>query len=671
MADLITQIKERVCALNQHRHAYYNMDAPSITDKEYDQLFDELKKWEKETGFILSTSPTQSVGYMPVSALKKARLQTALLSLDKTKQLRDLLAFIGGRSILLMMKLDGLTVELDYENGHLTQAYTRGDGITGEVITHNIPTLKNVPLTIPYQKKLRISGEALILKNDFMELKKTLLDSSGNPYRNSRNLASGSVRCLNPETCAKRQVHFLAFKVLEGLDEDAGSEDSKDFRLRQLEELGFDICPYYSVNSTLYSSEDLEKDIQCLQKQADVSNIPIDGMVVTYDSIAYSKGCGQTGHHYKDGISYKFEDELYETVLREIEWTPTRFGEIAPVAIFDTVEIDGCEVSRASLHNLTFIKELELHPGCRIMVSKRNMIIPHIEENLDRGHYINPAPPICPCCGSETRIHRRQTSESRVVETIHCDNPLCDTQILRKFEHFVAKKAMNIENISRATLDKFLELGYLQSFRDIYHLDQHRETIIQLDGFGEKSFDRLWSSIQNSRKTTFEHFLVSMDIPMVGSTKSRILNEGFKGDLDALEAAASGSYDFTELEDFGDVLNDNLHTWFADEENLHLWRELQMEMNFEKTEETVAETDTTLSENPFRGCTIVATGKLEHFTRDGINDKILELGAKPGSSVSAKTDYLVCGEKAGSKLTKAQTLGITILTEQEFLDMIA
>ncbi len=670
MAELLKQIKDRIRMLNHHRHSYYNLDAPDITDAEYDRLFDELKQLEEETGIVLSNSPTQSVGYLPVSKLEKAPLQTALLSLDKTKQLSELFSFIGGRRVLLMLKLDGLTVELDYEDGHFVRAFTRGNGIIGETISHNIPTLQNVPLTVPYKGRLRITGEALILKNDFEMLRQTLVDSKGNPYRNSRNLASGSVRCLDPSTCAKRNVRFLAFKVLEGIDDASGYADSKHHQLLQLEKLGFEVCPHLSINGTLYTPEDLETDIERLQKEADAANLPIDGMVVSYDSVSYSKSCGQTGHHYKDGLAYKFEDEQFETVLRKIEWTPTRFGEIAPVGIFDMVEMDGCEVSRSSLHNLTFIKDLELVPECRIMVSKRNMIIPHIEENLDRGRYINLAPPVCPCCGSATRIHSRQTSDGRMVETVHCDNPICDSQILRKFEHFTSKKAMNIENISRATLDKFLELGYLQSFQDIYHLDQHRETIIQLEGFGEKSFDRLWSSIQNSRNTTFVHFLVSMDIPMVGSTKSRILDEVFHGDLDALEAAAVGSYDFTDLEDFGKVLNDNLHTWFADEDNLRLWRELQMEMNLKK-EETTMETGSILPENPFRGRTIVATGKLEHFTRDGINDKILELGGKPGSSVSKKTDYLICGEKAGSKLTKAQQLGITILTEQEFMDMIA
>ena len=296
------------------------------------------------------------------------------------------------------------------------------------------------------------------------------------------------------------------------------------------------------------------------------------------------------------------------------------------------------------------------------------MIIPHIEENLDRGRYLDTVPPICPCCQSATWIKRRKTSDGRIVETVHCNNPTCDSQILRKFGHFVSKKAMDIEGLSGATLERFLELGYLDSFQDLYHLDQYREDILALDGFGEKSYERLWAAITRSRETDFVHFLVAMDIPMVGRTKSRILNNVFSGNLDDFETAAVGSYDFTVLEDFGETLNHNIHTWFSNEENLCLWKELQKELTFKSKEEHIMKE---VKENPFMGCTIVATGKLTHFTRDGINTKILELGGKPGSSVTKKTDYLICGEKAGSKLKKAQDLNVPVLTEEQFLEMIA
>lgn len=662
----LSKIKELVSTLNKYRHAYYNLDVPLVSDAEYDRLFDELKELEQQTGFILSNSPTQTVGYHPVSELPEVVHPIPLLSLDKTKLIAALIDFIKGQDVLFMLKLDGLTTKLIYENGKLIQASTRGDGEIGEEITHNIPSFMNVPLTIPYQKRLVITGESFIPTNDFERLKDTLRDKNGKPYKNGRNFASGSARSIDPKNCIGRCVHFLPFNVLEGMDE-AAFPDSRSCKLDSLRELGFGFCPYISVKNPALTREKVEEFIEQLITVAASQHLPIDGIVMIFDSLSYSKSCGKTGHHYKDGLAYKFEDDTYETVLREIEWTPTRFGEIAPVGIFDTVEIDGCDVSRASLHNLTFIKNLELVPGCRILVSKRNMIIPHIEDNLDRGRYADITPPVCPCCGSKTRTYSRKTSDGRTVETLHCDNPQCDSQITRRFVHFASKKAMNIEGLSEATLEKFLNLDYLHSFQDIYHLEEHREEIVALDGYGEKSFDRLWESINASRRTSFVRYLVSMDIPMIGRTKSRILDTVFSGNLTAFEQAAVGDYDFTQLEDFGEILNHNIHSWFADEANLDLWKNLQNEFTFEQRKEETIMT----KENKFTGCTIVATGKLEHFTRDGINDKILELGAKPGSSVTKKTDYLICGEKAGSKLAKAQSLGIPILTEAEFLEMIA
>lgn len=665
--DKSVRIKHLVSMLNQHRHAYYNLNAPTITDKEYDQMYDELLKLETETGIIISNSPTQTVGYYPVSSLKKVTHEIPLLSLDKTKQISDLCSLLKENFALLMLKLDGLTTKLVYENGKLQQASTRGDGETGEDITHNIPAFQNVPLTIPYKKRLVLTGESFIHTDDFERLKETVSDSNGKPYRNARNLASGSVRTLNPEKCAKRNLYFSPFNVLEGFDEESDC-DSRCARLYRLKAMGFQTCPYITIEGSMPSQDLVASCIDTLTKKAKKEHIPIDGIVVIFDSLSYSKSCGRTGHHYKDGLAYKFEDEQYESVFRKIEWTPTRFGEIAPVGIFDTVEIDGCEVSRASLHNLTFIKNLELVPGCRILVSKRNMIIPHIEDNLDRGKYYDIVPPLCPCCQSKTSVKSRLTSNGKQIETIHCTNPDCESQILRKFQHFVGKKAMNIEGLSTATLERFLNLGYLNNFQDIYHLDQYQETILSLSGFGNKSFQRLLDAINASRHTTFIRYLVAMDIPMIGRTKSRILADVFHNDLKLFEDAAIGNYDFTGLEDFGEVLNHNIHTWFSDDENLHLWKELQTEMIFESKDEITMNTNT---KNPFIGATVVATGKLLHFTRDEINSKILELGGKPGSSVTKKTNYLICGEKAGSKLTKAQDLGIPVLTEQEFLDILA
>lgn len=665
-------IQKLVDELNRHRDEYYNKDSSSISDAAYDRLYDELAQLEKETGIILSNSPTQTVGYRSVSSLDKVRHSIPLLSLDKTKQIDDLVRFLKRQAALLMLKLDGLTIKLVYENGELVEGSTRGDGDEGEIITHNVPAFRNVPLTIPYKERLVVTGEGYIHKNDFERLKDTLVGSDGKPYHNARNLASGSIRCLDAAACKEREVHFRAFNILEGMDEFEDLKDHRGRKLLSLMDYGFGICPFVPVNPDA-TAEELQTQIDALKDLAELSNIPIDGMVLRFDSFSYSAAQGRTGHHYNDGIAFKFEDDTFETIFRGIEWQTGRTGEIAPVALLDTVEIDGCEVSRASLHNLSFIKDLELYPGCRVLVSKRNMIIPHVEDNLDRGHYQDMTPEVCPCCGEKTRIYSRTASKGRIVETLHCDNPDCGSRILKKFVHFAEKKAMNITGLSEATLEKFIDLGYLKTYQDLYHLDRYRDEIIALEGFGEKSYERLQAAIEASRSTTFVRYVVAMDIPMIGRTASRELERHFKGSLRELELAATSRFDFTCLNDFGETMSRNLQDWFRNSDHLILWRTLQKEFSFETTNNSTNQEETTMTENknnPFTGCTIVATGKLEHFTRDGINSKIISLGAIAGSSVTKKTDYLICGEKAGSKLEKAKELGVKVLTEKEFMDMI-
>ena len=662
------QVKELTERLNQYRHEYYNENTPSITDAVYDRLFDELKLAEQMTGITLSTSPTQTVGYKAVSKLKKVKHPIPLLSLDKTKSTKELLSFLNGYNALLMLKLDGLTIKLVNENGKLIEGSTRGNGEEGELVTHNIPAFCNVPLTIPYKERLIITGEGFIHKSTFERLKDTLIGSDGKPYHNARNLAAGSIRCFDATSCKEREIHFSAFNVLEGFNELGDRQNSRMQKLFAANKLGFDICPHIMIAPDT-TEEQLKKQIASLKDLADLSDIPIDGMVLRFDNLTHSKSLGRTGHHYKDGLAFKFEDDMFETVLRSIEWQTGRSGEITPVAVFDTVEIDGCEVSRATLHNISFIKQLELYPNCRILVSKRNMIIPHVEENLDRGHYQDMIPKTCPCCGKETRISSRSTEKNRLVETLHCDNPNCAERILQKFVHFSEKKAMNIKGLSKATLEKFIQLGYLKTFSDLYHLDKHKEQIISLDGFGIKSYEKLKKSITESRNTTFAKYLVAIDIPLIGKTASREIEQYFNGNLQEFETAALESFDFTTLADIGEIMRDNIHKWFQNPENLLLWQTLQKEFNFKERNEDTIMTET--KKNPFTGCTIVATGKLSHFTRDGINSKIASLGAVAGSSVTKKTDYLICGEKAGSKLKKAEELGVTILSEQQFLDMLS
>ena len=561
------RIRALTAQLNRYRYEYYSLNAPTVSDEVYDRLFDELKSLEQELGIRMGNSPTQTVGWPAVEKLQKTVHTIPLLSMDKTKRVEDLCSFMGDMKVMLMPKLDGLTVKLTYLGGSLQEAATRGNGNEGEAITHNVRGISGIPTQIPHKGRLVVTGEAFIRTDDFEAMKAKLLDSGGQPYRNGRNLAAGSVRLLKSEDCRDRHVTFIPFSVLEGFDE----LENKSDRLRALDPLGFQRCPFLVSNRKL-TKEEMESGIQRIRKVAENARLPIDGVVVTYNSVAYSKGCGRTGHHYKDGIAFKFEDDLSETKLRSIEWTPSRSGEIAPVAIFETVEIDGCAVSRASLHNLSFIEDLELMPGNRILVSKRNMIIPHVEENLDRGGFDMDRLVIknCPCCGQPTRIH-----ENNGTKTLFCDNPDCATRRLKQFVHFVGEKAMNIEGLSENTLEKLIGRGLLKDRLDIYRLDEHRDVILDIDGFGGKSWQKLWEAIGRSRDTTFERYLIAMDIPMIGNTASRALARRFHSSLDEFEAAVCGSFDFTTLPDFGGTLHQNITDWFSREENWYLWWELR------------------------------------------------------------------------------------------------
>lgn len=648
--------------LNRYRHEYYNLNAPTVEDQVYDRLFDELAALEKETGIRMGNSPTQTVGYPAVSKLEKTTHAIPLLSLDKTKSSEELLAFMGEQGVLLMLKLDGLTIKLTYENGVLQEASTRGDGDEGEIVTHNVTGITGIPSHIPFKGRLVVTGEAFIRPSDFAVLQATLVDSNGKPYKNGRNLAAGSVRLLDAKVCKERRINFMAFSVLEGFDNLA----LKSERLMQLWSLGFTVCHYLKSNRKM-KLEELETGIKMLRDYAKKYDVPIDGTVISYNDVAYSKSCGRTEHHYKDGLAFKFEDDLFKTKLQTIEWTPTRTGEISPVAIFDTVEIDGCSVSRASLHNLSFIEALELRPGNRIIVSKRNMIIPHVEENLDRGAFDlqSVIPAKCPCCGEPTRIHIN--GETNGTKTLFCDNPACETRRLRQFVHFVGEKAMNIEGLSEGTLEKLIGRGFLHSFMDIYQLDRYKDEVIKMDGYGERSWQHLWDAIQRSRDTTFERYMIAMDIPMVGNTASRTLSRQFNASLEAFEDAIFQQFDFTQLPDFGETLHKNIHAWFQSEENWYTWAELR---NYVTIAPPAAPVPIAVPGNPFMGKTVVVTGKVEPYSRTGINAKIEALGARAGSSVSSKTDYLICGENAGSKLEKAQSLGITVLTPVEFFRMI-
>ena len=644
--------------LNRYRYEYYTLNAPTVDDAVYDRLVDELGQLEKALGVRMGNSPTITVGWFTADELKKTTHPTPLLSLDKTKQVEELCSFMGDQPVMLMLKLDGLTIKVTYECGMILEAATRGDGNEGEVVTHNVRGITGIPSQIPYQGRWVVTGEAFIRPSDFAALQDTLVDSSGQPYKSGRNLAAGSVRLLSSEYCRDRRVTFMPFNVLEGFDD----LPTKSAKLKELRGLGFQPCKRL-ISQRCLSAQETEGAIQQLRQYAQDNDIPIDGIVATYNDVAYAKSCGRTEHHYKDGLAFKFEDELYETKVSCIEWNPTRTGEIAPVAILHPIMIDGRTISRASLHNLSFIEGLELMPGNRVLVSTRNQIIPHVEENLERGGFDMDKLVMhrCPCCGSPTRIH-----ENNGTKTLFCDNQDCATRRLRQFVHFAGKKAMDIEGLSEATLEKMIGCGLLHDRLDIYALDKHKGEIVQMDGFGEKSYQNLWDAIQHSRETTFERYLIAMDIPMIGNTASRALAKQFHSSLDEFEDAVICNFDFTQMPDFGDTLHQNIHQWFQSEENWYFWSELRNHV----TIALPAVQESAPLDNPFVGKTIVVTGKVEPYTRDGINAKIESLGAHAGSSVSSKTDYLVCGENAGSKLSKAQSLGVTVLTPMQFFQMV-
>lgn len=645
--DSMDRIKSLVGQLNIYRDEYYNKDNPSISDKEYDRLYDELSKLEKSTGIVLSNSPTNSVGYEVKSRLEKVTHDVPLLSLDKTKSLEEVEKFMGSQPCLIMLKYDGLTVKLIYEGGELVEASTRGNGTVGEDITHNARTFKNLPLTIPYRGRLVLTGEAIIHKDDFESINLTLDEKDR--YKTPRNLSSGSVRQLDSSVCAKRLVYFMPFDVIEGLD-----SNSKYERLNLLASYGFQTELYYRL-----PDEDitLEGAIETLQERATEHHIPIDGIVIRYDDVEYSKRQGKTSHHYNDGIAFKFNDEAETTTLKSVEWQVSRNGTLTPVAVFDTITIDGTEVSRASIHNINMVETLELGIGDSISVIKANMIIPQIVENFTRSNNLE-IPKKCPICGSDTQIKR--LNETKVLT---CSNPNCSGKVVQRFVYYVSKQGMNVEGLSEAIITKFIERGFLKSIEDIYTLDNYALDIVDMDGFGEKSYRKVWKSIQDSRNCTLENFLTALGINQIGKSASKVISRHFGGSWDSFYQAVKDGFDFTSLDDFGEVADTSIKRWFANGKNVKMVESILPYLDFKKVSiEPVAD-------NPFNGKTVVVTGTLRNYSRDSIKERLETLGAKVTNSVSKKTNYLIAGESAGSKLTKAQSLGVTVLTETQFEDM--
>ena len=647
----LERMKELIDIVKAADIAYYRDDNPTMADRDYDQLVDELKKLEMETGLILSGSPTQTVSGEILEELTPVRHTKPMLSADKTKSVDDLIRFAGARSVIISWKLDGLTLVLRYENGEFKQAITRGrEGIVGEDVTHTVRTFMNVPMSVPSKDSFEVRGEGVISWANFEKINLGLED----PYSHPRNLAAGSVRMLDATESGKRYLEFFAFDLIS----DSIEPHSKIGQLQFLEENGFDVVPY------VYSDSRDEEEIRNIIagfKPMDFA-YPVDGVIMEYDDIGYGKSLGATGHHENRLIALKWEDKLYETECVGIDAQTTRTGMVSLTATFKPVEIDGTMVSRAYVHNFTIFKNLALGKGDKIMVYKANMIIPQIAENKTKSGNLD-FPHFCPCCGSMLTFR----TMPRGSQQLYCTNPSCAARLVQKFDHFCEKTRMNIEGLSATTLEKFIGHGWIKNFGDLYTLEQHREEIINTEGFGVKSYERLQASIEKSRHCTLASFIAGLGIPMVGRHAGRDLDRYFHGSWEAFEEAIQTGFDFTQLPNFGKTMHNNIHKWYADAEEAKLWRPLLNKIEFVKETTTMS----TNTNNPFYGKTVVATGKLENYTRDGIQMKLLELGAKPGSSVSKKTDYLIVGEKAGSKLAKAQQLGVTTLTEQEFEEMIA
>lgn len=643
---MLTEMKSLIDRLLEADAAYYGKDDPIMTDLEYDRLYARLVQLERDTGITLASSPTQRVSGEVLEGLTAVSHTKPMLSADKTKSTGEIFKFIGGRKVIVSWKLDGLTLVLRYEGGKLVQAITRGDGLKGEDVTHTVRVMGNVPLTIPCTEPLEVRGEGVVSWQSFRELNESLDE----PYSHPRNLAAGSIRKLDANESRKRCLEFLAFDLIS--DHLGGT--TKWENLRFMAQMGFTTVGY-SILAENASQDHLEKAVAayCPEEYA----FPVDGLIFEYDDLAYGRSLGATGHHENRLMALKWADTLYETVFRSLEVATTRTGMVSLTGVFDDVEIDGTTVNHAYLHNLDIFMQLLLGPGDKISVYKANMIIPQIAENHTKSAGC-PIPAACPCCGEALMIH---TSPGGTRQ-LYCENPNCPARLVRKFVHFCSKNRMEIEGLAECTLETFVDRGWVKNFGDLYELERHKADIIACPGFGEKSFARLQQAIDKRRTCTLNQFIAALGIPEVGRHAGRILNRHFGGDWDAFEQSIRDNFDFTQLEDFGQVMHNNIYTWYNNAEEAKLWRPALEHITFLKEDTTMPEN----SANPFAGKTVVATGKLQNYTRDGIQMKLLSLGAKPASSVSKKTDYLIVGENAGSKLDKARSLGVQTITEEEF-----
>lgn len=646
--DKSERIKDLVELLNKANKAYYQEANEIMTNFEYDKLYDELVGLEKETGMVLSNSPTVNVGYQVVSQLPKEQHNSPMLSLDKTKEVGALADFAGDRKCLLSWKMDGLTVVLTYENGELVKAVTRGNGLVGEVITNNAKTFKNIPISIPYKGRLTLRGEAIIKYSDFEQINREIEDADSK-YKNPRNLCSGSVRQLNSQVTAERNVNFVAFALINADDVDFGNSIEQQYKW--MESQGFQVVEYRVV-----TRNSMEDAVKYFAGKIQTYDYPSDGLVLMFDDIEYGLSLGTTAKFPRNGIAFKWEDEQAETTLKYIEWSPSRTGLINPVAVFEPVELEGTTVSRASVHNISIMEELELGSGDRIKVYKANMIIPQISENLTKSG-IDDLPKECPVCG-----HATEVKAENGIKTLYCPNSQCPAKHVKLFTLFVSRNGMNIGGLSEETLEKFIDAGYIKEFADIFHLDRYYEEIVATPGFGQKSYDNLMDSVEKARNVELSALIYSLGIPNIGSANAKLICKAFNNNIEKIRNASVE--ELIEIDGIGEIMAEKFCQYFADEDNIKKLDNLLKEVNIAEPEEN------TTPQN-MDGLTFVITGSVEHFAnRNELKSYIEKHGGKVTGSVSAKTNYLINNDamSASSKNKKAKQLGVEIVTEEVFLE---
>ena len=641
------RMQELIKILNEASKAYYAEDREIMSNFEYDRLYEELEGLEKETGIVLSGSPTVSVGYESVEELPKERHESPMLSLGKTKSREELKDWLQGKEAILSWKLDGLTVVLTYRNGALFKAVTRGNGEIGEVITGNARTFKNIPLNIAFKGELVLRGEAVITYSDFEKINEEIPEAEAK-YKNPRNLCSGSVRQLNNEITAKRNVRFYAFTLVSA--EDADFHNSREEQFRFLEKQGFEV-----VERKMVTPDTILSAISDFENKIPAYDVPSDGLVLTYEDIAYGKSLGRTAKFPRDAIAFKWADEIRETTLTEVEWSASRTGLINPVAIFMPVELEGTTVSRASVHNVSIVKELKLGIGDRITVYKANMIIPQIAENLTQSGNL-PIPATCPVCGGETRIQNMNDTE-----TLYCTNPECAAKKIKSFTLFVSRDALNMEGLSEATLEKFISMGFIHEYADLFHLAEHRDAIVDMEGFGEKSYANLVDSIEKARNTTLPRLIYGLGIANIGLVNAKMLCRHFDYDLDALQSAKEE--ELSDIEGVGDVIAGAFVSYMNNPANKDKIDHLLPELHLEKPESS------TENQN-LAGLSFVVTGTLNSFeNRNALKEEIEKRGGKVTGSVTSKTECLINNDvtSSSSKNKKAKELNVPILSEEDFL----